>query len=520
MTREAAILHDLLRRVSLRQGAGIAMRWITRASAILALTILAWACLTMVIPVPLPLREVAIAGLGGLVLALPFLVWSLRPSSLAAARLIDHRLALADRLSTAVELLSRDGGPRGLARLQISEAVVVAQGVVPRLAAPITLPRETWIAVAATAAIVLWAYFLQGWTVPGLPAARYAAVIHREGHVLSAIGQHLEIAGRAKGLPETRRAAPGLLDAGQRLQGSRVTREDALRLLQAAGRQLQAAQSRVERRLGGSGLRGVPGSQEPRVAPNSPADPNRLQQTIRELESLTGRLRNEGSETREDLAQRLRTVSESLERMNAPASARRNVADARREVDRGQSGAAAGALGEALQDLEGLERMLGDDQALGDARRQVEKSAERIARGGPFGTGPKVENQSSSESGPPPQAPGPNAVAPTSEDAAPPPPGPNQGSLPGEGRGARLGAPTQRLGGTRVEERLVGRQGEGTAVTRDLLAPGRAGAPRLPAAPLPADVVHQNDRALARDPLPPAYLTLIRRYFESLENTR
>jgi hypothetical protein len=37
---------------------------------------------------------------------------------------------------------------------------------------------------------------------------------------------------------------------------------------------------------------------------------------------------------------------------------------------------------------------------------------------------------------------------------------------------------------------------------------------------VPADVAHQNDRVLAREPLPPAYLTLIRRYFEALENGR
>lgn len=71
-----------------------------------------------------------------------------------------------------------------------------------------------------------------------------------------------------------------------------------------------------------------------------------------------------------------------------------------------------------------------------------------------------------------------------------------------------------------MEEHLTGRQGEGTAITRDLLAPGRVGAPQLPAVPVPADVAHQNDRAVARDPLPPAYLTLIRRYFETLESSR
>ena len=83
-----------------------------------------------------------------------------------------------------------------------------------------------------------------------------------------------------------------------------------------------------------------------------------------------------------------------------------------------------------------------------------------------------------------------------------------------------MGAPTSRLGGSRVEEHLAGRQGEGTSTTRDLLAPGRAGVSQLPAQSVPADIAHQNDRALSRDPLPAAYLTIIRRYFETLGGQR
>lgn len=518
MTREATILDELLRRVAVRIGVDKALRWIALAAAVLGLIVLGWALLTMVIPVPLPLRDVAVAGLGGLALGAGLLAWLLRPSLLAAARITDRRLDLADRLGTAAELLGRPGIPRGLMRLQIADAIAVAQGVVPRAAAPIRLPKTAWAAVAVAAAVALWAQLFQGWTIPGFPAARNVAVIHREGRTLALIGRQLDAASRARGLPETRRAAPGLLDLGQRLQAPHVTRRDALRMLQDAGRQLRSAQSRVERRLGGTALRGAPGSPDARIPASSP-DATRLHQAIQELQSLTGRVRTERGSPRDDIAQRLGAVSESLEQMNAPASVRRDLANARREVEGGRPGSAASSLGAALQDLEGLERMLGDDQSLGEARRQVERSAERITQGGPLGAGLKVTSQSS-DSGAPPKAPGANPVVPTPDETAPPPPGPNQGSLPGEGRGARLGPPTPRLGGPRAEQHLTGRQGEGTAITRDLLAPGRAGAPRVSLSPVPADVAHQNDRALARDPLPPAYLTLIRRYFERPESSR
>jgi hypothetical protein len=258
-----------------------------------------------------------------------------------------------------------------------------------------------------------------------------------------------------------------------------------------------------------------------RVAPTTPADPSRLHQAIRELEALSGQLRSDSTpQSREDLAERLRNLSQSLEQMDAPASSRRNLAAARREVEEGRIGAASPALGEALQDLQSLERMLGDEQALGEAKRQLQQSADRIAQGGSASSNTRIATQRAPEPVAPPTAPGSDPITETSEDGAPPPPGPNQGSLPGQGRGPAMGAPTSRLGGTPVEEHLTGRQGEGTSTTRDLLAPGRAGVSQLPAQSVPADIAHQNDRALARDPLPAAYLTIIRRYFETLGGRR
>jgi hypothetical protein len=57
-------------------------------------------------------------------------------------------------------------------------------------------------------------------------------------------------------------------------------------------------------------------------------------------------------------------------------------------------------------------------------------------------------------------------------------------------------------------------------ITRELLAPGRAAATALPAVRLPTDVAHANDRALAQNPLPPAYRALVREYFRELERGR
>ena len=521
MTSDTYALHDVVRRVRLRLGVAAALRVVARSSAGAALLVLAWSLATMIVPLRLPLPAVAAAVAGGALVALLALSWALRPSPLLAARVTDRRLGLADRLSTALELLSGPSRGEGLARLQIADALEHAQGLAARDATPIVVPREAWVALGAGAAIVLWAHFLQGWSLPGLPAARTAAVIHAEGHALMEIGHQLEAKARVQGLQEAHRVAPQLQELGRRLEGPRISRQAALGLLRETGREIQDAQARVERRLTGARPGGARGIGAARVAPTTPADPSRLHQAIRELEALSGQLRNDSTpQSREDLAERLRNLSQSLEQMDAPASSRRNLASARREVEEGRIGGASPALGDALQDLQSLERMLGDEQALGEAKRQLQQSADRIAQGGSASSNAGIATQRAPEPVAPPTAPGSNPITETSEDGAPPPPGPNQGSLPGQGRGPTMGAPTSRLGGTRVEEHLTGRQGEGTSTTRDLFAPGRAGVSQLPAQPVPADIAHQNDRVLARDPLPAAYLTIIRRYFETLGGQR
>jgi hypothetical protein len=428
----------------------------------------------------------------------------------------DRRLELADRLSTAMELLTTPQRAEGLGCLQIADAVERAQAIVAREAAPIVAPREIWVALAACAAIALWVHYLEGWSLPGLPAARTAAAIHAEGGALVAIGRQLDILARARGLPEARRIAPHLSNLGRRLEEPRVSRRMALGLLRDAARQIRDAQARVDGRLSGAGpaTRGTGSAQ---IGPTTPANPSRLHQAVRQLEAISGQLRSDSaSQSREDLAQRLRDLSQSLEQMEAPASSQRYVAAARRDVEQGRLGAASPALGDALQDLQSLERMLGDEQALGQARRQVQQSSDRIAQAGSTASNPRIADQPTAEPGPPRAAPGSNPITATSDDATPPPPGPNQGSLPGQGRGPTLGTPTPRLGGSRVEEHLAGRQGEGTSTTRDLFAPGRGGTPQLPAQPPPLHVALQNDHTLARDPVPPAYQTIVRRYFETL----
>ena len=521
---EARELERLLAPVARRLAAAAAGRWVARASAAAAAGLLAWALTTAVVPVPFPLLRL-LPWVGAAVAAAGIIAARLcRPSLTVAARVADRRAALADRLGTAVDLLGRPQRPSGLARLQIRDALAAAAGLDARAVAPVRVPKETGLAAALCAALAAWAAFGAGLALPGTPAGRMAAAIHREGRVLVDIGRRLDETARAGRLPGALHSAPAVQDAGRRLEAPRVGYDDAMGRVRDVVRQLQTAQDNVRRQIDeatspGRGARpgtGAAGSEAARRADQA----QRLDAARLALEDLAGALRQgSGSAmSQQELARRLAALSESLDQLGAPSGVRAGTERARRAAESGQRGAAQAALGDALQDLQGLERMLGDEQALGDARRQVQRSADRIAQAA--GGGGSAQSAQQSGSGTTSQAaPGSNPVTPGGEESAPPPPGPNQGSLAGRGSGPGLGGPTARLGGTRTQSRVQGLPGPGSTHLREIVGPGRAAPSQRPAVPPPAGVAHEIDRALSQDPPPADYVTLIRRYFDTLGGT-
>jgi hypothetical protein len=517
MNTEARALEELLRPIVRRLTAAAGGRVLARAVIGVAGVLLLWALTTAVVPLPFPLGRLApvlAAALAGAVIAGARLG---RPSLLAAARLADRRAGLQDRLGTAVDLLSRPGHPNGIAQLQIRDAVRTAAAVEPAVVAPIRASKEAWVAAALCLALVAWARFGAGLTIPGTPAGRVSEVIHREGRVLVDIGRRLDETGRAGRLPEAQRAAPGVEEAGRRLEAPRAGWDEAVAQVRDVARQLQQAQDNLRRRLD-QALAGKPPARPsvgiPGTSPASGDRAQRIEAARAALEDLAGALRAGGGRmSSAELARRLRALSDSLDQMGAPPTVRSGVDRARRAAEQGQPGASAAAMADTIQDLRGLERMMGDEQALGDAKRRVERSGERLARAG-RGSGtaqpaPQAGRETSAPTaaGPTPPEPGPNGVT--------PPPGPNQGSRPGQGTVDHRGPATPRLAGTHVPSRLVGLPGTGSTHLREIAAPGRAEQARRAAGRPPAGVAHELDRALSQDPLPPSYLTLVRRYFDT-----
>jgi hypothetical protein len=516
--QDVADLYDVLSRVGLRLGVGRVLRILTRTAIPAFAGVLLWALLGTVLPVPRPPRPL-LWGLGaGLAGAFPLLLLWFRPPARIAARVIDRRLGLADRLSTAVELLDRSVPLSGLERLQVAQAVEVSRGVLPREAAPVRVPRDLWGAAAIVGGALLSAHFLYGWALPGTPAARSVAVIHEEGHVLVEIGRQLGALGRAHALPEARRAASRILELGRRLEGPRLDRMAALGLLRDESRQLQDAQEMTERALIGvaPARRVGSGSDERLRGPAPRPGVDQVHRAVHDLESLAAQVHSREALARNPgLLQRIRLLSESLDQMSAPQSSRETVARARREMERGHLPEAAAALRDALQQMQRLERMMDDAQALSDAREQVRRSTERITTGSARDTAQQVRRQSSSDS-PTSTSPGSAPVEKGASEGPPPPSGPNEGSLPGQGQGRILGTLTTRPGAVRVPQRVEGQESDGGSVVTELTAPGQGGTPRLAGVRPPRDVMHEIDRTPSRDFVPRDYLTIIRKYFEAL----
>jgi hypothetical protein len=516
---DAPELTQVLRRIARRLGAAAAVRTISRAAAVAAAVMVCWAFMTLVLPIAFPMRAAGVVVAAGLAAAFPLLLWWHRPSLLVAAREADVRLGLADRLGTAVDLLRRPGGPRRLAQLQVAGAVESARTLVPRDIAPFRLPREAWGAAGMCALLVLWAQFLAGLTLPQTPAAHTLVAIHREGEALEQISRRLDAAARSQGLPETRRAAPRVAALGHRLMAARIDRQKAAALLREADRNLAAAQEAVERRVAAA-FPGAARGPEDRFPPPVGSGAQRLRaldQAVRQMKAATGQLQSGGATLdRAALSRTLAVLSDALDKVGTAPGARSKVDAARRDVEQGRFPRAAAGLGDALEDLRAIERMLGDEQALGEARGAVQRSAEKIQQSGSLGASAQTTLPPGPAGDTRPQSSGPQPPEAGGGEALPPPPGPNQGSLPGQGTGRTLGAPTPRLGGKHIPAHISGIPGEGPSSLKEIVAPGQPGAPRIPFGRPPADVAHEIDRTLSREPLPAVYLDMIRRYFETL----
>jgi hypothetical protein len=509
------LLEALLRPAARRLALDLLLRTACRMLGGVATGVLGGLLVSAAFSLAIPWQGVAGGSAAAFALGLGVAAARSRLPLLAVARTVDVRLGLADQLGTAVDLLERPRPPGGLAALQVARALEVGRRIDLAAACPLRVPREAVPSALAWALVALWMVLPAAHLGLGTPGVRVDPVLSREGGVLRSVGEDLASRSRAAGLPESRRAAERVSAVGRQLERSGRSRAEALALLGKVGADIRAAGASLERRVTRMlGSRRPPEGRVPseRVLQELGWADQALRTVQAVDEALSGKASSGSSR---ELARQLRDLGTALQRSGAPEALRRTIDRARRDLEAGSPHAASQALGESLQDLRALARMLGDMRGLEEAQRAVAGSSRHIA-----GAPPASADRGGREAEPSPPGPSaasrvPGPIPPALEpgEGTPPPPGPHQGSLPGQGRGGGLGTRTPRLGGTHVPVRISGSAAGGPAVVREVVGPGRVTSAVRRAGALPADVAHELDATLEQDPLPPAYRTVVERYF-------
>jgi hypothetical protein len=475
------------------------------------------------VPYSFPSGVLAAAGLAlGMLVGLA--VRAIRHvSPLLAAQVLDLRFACADRFATAVEVITGAHRPTILGPALIANAAAAAGEIDLRRGVPVRPGRTAWAAALLAALTIALDIALVGFTLPGTPARAVSQTIKQEGRRLERVGEVMEEQARLDRARLTRRVAPSLRSLGESLRRERLERAEALARIERLGKEIDA-QRRATQARGAQAAGQQPRSRDPNLPSELFRQRAAADRTLRQIREIADRLAQSRSpQEREALMRQLGAMATGGEDGNVPMRAREQAETARRQLADGDSSGARRTLQQSASDLDDLRALLADEEGLQQAQRDLQRSAQSIARGQ---SETSAEGEQSPQAAAPPGsvAPGPRPLAQgEGTEAAEPPPGPNQGSTAGQGAAAeKLGDRTPRLEADRQQSRVRGLQGEGRVTTGDLLGPGRSAQVRrsLRRDQAFASVRADADRYMARLRIPPEYREVVRRYFESLAAQR
>ncbi|HEU5299032.1 MAG TPA: hypothetical protein VFW08_06000 [bacterium] len=510
MDEASTLLHRQVRRAARRLSWQRAFSAGLLAGAAVLAGVAAAALAAVIIPLdPVPPAVAASAALLAVAAVSALVAWARPVGLLTAACLLDARAGLEERASTALEVSGR--AQRGLlsARL-VDDAARRAGAVDLRTAFPWRAPRTMYVMAALMALLLVWPTTLRGFAIPGTPAHRTREAIRREGGRLEQFARALQSRTRGQRMPQSRRVAPEIRDLGDRLRQERIDRAEALSRIAELSRRIEEARREIDGRLGPQ--RPQDGAAAP---PQDQLRRQALQQQIRQLRELTNRLQQSPQTATPDALQRLGEITREGEG-DQPAQARRNLEQAREQLERGNVPGASQSLEQALRELEGLESMLADREGLRSAQRQLERSQQAI--GSPGG-----ERAGAEPSGDPSDAQdaleGPGDQRPSQDPGADalPPQGPNEGTTPGQGRpDEKMGQASPRLDADRTTERVRGAQSEGPVSSAEVQGAGRRGTARTGTQAVAPTIVAEADRAMESARTPGRYRALVRRYFQRL----
>lgn len=188
---------------------------------------------------PIPILAVQVAG--AIAAVAPLLGFAIgywpRLTDEQAARWLDQKQGLKERLSTALELSSRPQDSRWQ-ELVLADAQAAAAQVDPRRLLPLALPRVARVLVAVLAGIVTLGLLPEYRSQAHVQQKKDAEVIKEAGQQLSSLTKR-SLEQRKPALETTRKSLDDVKELGDRLQAAKLTRDDALKDLAKATDQLK-----------------------------------------------------------------------------------------------------------------------------------------------------------------------------------------------------------------------------------------------------------------------------------------
>jgi predicted nucleic acid-binding Zn-ribbon protein len=188
---------------------------------------------------PVPFGVVTGAGVLALLApAVGFLIafWP-RLTDEQAARWLDQKQGLQERLSTALEVAGKPDGGRWQ-ELILSDAQAAAAQVDPKKLLPVGLPRVARWVVAALALVVVLGLLPEYRSQAHVQKKKDAEVIKEAGQQLANLTKR-SMEQRKPALETTRKSLDDVKELGERLQTAKLTRDDALKDLAKATDQLK-----------------------------------------------------------------------------------------------------------------------------------------------------------------------------------------------------------------------------------------------------------------------------------------
>jgi hypothetical protein len=293
-----------------------------------------------------------------------------------AARIVEDRQSLNQRLSTALEVASKPGSGEW-SRLVVADAAHAIRQVDPRRILPLGLPRAARWIPALLVLIVGLGFVPEYRSAAHLKARHDAAIIRDAGHKMAELVRR-ELERREPAQEPVREVLEHSLAAGERLSQVRLTKAQAVTDLADAAKRLREEAERLEaeplvRRL-----------QEAARAPSGNTAANAALQ--RQLERLRESIGGSSPEALEELAQQLQKAQQLAEGMQgaAPdAAAQQALSEALNQLAQtaGDLGINLSSVNNAIDSLKNLQvdRVLRDLALAGDDLEKLRDMARKLA---------------------------------------------------------------------------------------------------------------------------------------------